>query len=195
LTAALKDKSDKVRRQAAWALAQFGTEAAPAQDALAERLKGDPSPEVRASAAYALSKIGPQTRPAVPALLAAIRALPRPHQDASSLVAKEYTDQLRALLQTLEGIAPTDAASVGLLTEIVSDDKQHPWPRTDAARALGRIGGPARSAFDALLHASWSPNDELRSAASDACYKVDPEAAKTNSRMIGRKLPGPAGVR
>src|SRR5262249_45408945 len=68
----LKDKSDKVRIQAAWALGHIGPDSKDAVPALTAALK-DANAEVCFKALEALGHIGPPSRSAVPALIAVIR--------------------------------------------------------------------------------------------------------------------------
>jgi len=178
-----------VRSEAEYALAEFGAEAAPARDALLERFKTDRSASVRSNAVYALGGIGIPANAAAPAILAAIRELPRPPKNVDIVTARDYGYRLSGLVRALGRMAPRDPEAIVLLTGIVSDETQHPLVRTEAASALGQIGAPAKSSFDALLHASRAWSDELRRASSDACFKVDPEAAKRNATWIGRKRP------
>ncbi len=184
----LGDADDGVRTAAATSLGAIGAKADLVVPAL-ENALADASPDVRVSAASALGAYGPEASSAVARLVAAVTAVPhRPeHEDVMAL--RRRVTALVVYVTALGRIAKDDAGVVRVLTELVGDDARHPDARTAAANALAKMGEAAHSSFDALLQASWSENDALRSAASAACLVVDPDRAKESARMIGRRLP------
>jgi HEAT repeat protein len=94
LTDAVKDKARDpvVRRKAAEALGQLGSDAKPAVKALTEALKDN---DVRVEAANALGQIGPDAKSAIPALTAATDKKQR-----DRTFKKAATDALKKIQQT-----------------------------------------------------------------------------------------------
>jgi HEAT repeat protein len=174
LVSALRDESEKVRTEAALSLATFGPAAAPALERLLECFERDSSPLVRSASIYTLGRIGPDAKVAIPAILAAIRGMPSHPENDDESAYKEREARLHPLLKALAGIAPADQQTIDVLTEIVRDKNQHEWSRALAAKALGRIGVPAKSAFDVLLRASETRSETLRVFAMGALCDVAP---------------------
>ncbi len=82
LVAALGDRDEDVRAEAARALAKMGPAAKAAVPALIVAL-GDRHEAVRRNAARALGQIGPAAEPAIPALIRAMKAPPVPEPIAA----------------------------------------------------------------------------------------------------------------
>ncbi|MBI5575303.1 MAG: HEAT repeat domain-containing protein [Deltaproteobacteria bacterium] len=122
----VKDKDEDVRKFAIDLIADAG--ARELEQALTERLSGDPNPNVRAAAAQALGKLG--CREALPALIAALK------------------DMEWIRFTALDALATLkDPAAVEPILSLLSDSS--PATRCAAIEALGAIGSPR--AGDALL--------------------------------------------
>ena len=122
LIAALKDKDEVVRINAATALGSMDAEAASAVPALTEALK-DKNERVRSSAAYALESIGAEAVSVVPALTEALK-------DKDEVV----RDSAASALGSMGAFA---TSAVPALTEALKDKDE--GVRGSAARALSRI--------------------------------------------------------
>jgi HEAT repeat protein len=147
------EKNARVRKAMAWALGQFGKQAAAAVPALAEMLK-DKEPETRLAAVSALEKIGD---PALPALARAIRS--------------KHDDVRKAALDALaksKGTATEDAVP-DLVEALKADDTQ---VRLGAVIILGKIGPAARAAVPNLGEALEDANDEVGIKAAEALGKI-----------------------
>jgi HEAT repeat protein len=160
LSKALADKSDKLRRAAAFALGLIGPKAYAAVPELTTALK-DSEPLIRALAAEALGKVGTESEPALPELKKALTdkdvnvcvnaalALWRIGKDASGL------DELSAAL--------TKSSDVQL--------------RRSAAMALAEFGAAAKSALVPLTAALAEPDEELRRECVVALGRIGADAA------------------
>ena len=124
-----KDKDEKVRSEAAWALVRIGSEAKSAIPALTELLK-DKDGLVRWAAIETLGKIGPEAKTAVPALTELL---------------KDRDDNVQWAAKSLGMIGPDAKAAVPALTELLKDkDVDVRW---SAVMALGSIGSETKNAI------------------------------------------------
>jgi HEAT repeat protein/lysophospholipase L1-like esterase len=172
LTAALDDSAPRMRAAAARALGALRAEGRPALPRLAALLS-DPSEPVRWHAAIALHRIGP-TAEAVPALAPAL-ASPDP-----------YVCGFAAW--TLGNLGAASAAAVPeLVAALERRAGAFRLPEVDqrwlAARALGRIGPPAKHAVAALAAALPDADRRLRAQAALALGRIGPGAAPARSAL------------
>jgi len=164
LLGALADPSEAVRHAAADALFEVGIEPGEVE-ALTDALASD-DPYVRGFAAWSLGNLGSAAGPAVPALVAALD--------------REKTEA--TVIGALARIGPAAAPAVPRLVETLhSDDVDRRWR---AARTLGRIGEPARSATPDLIAA----------LSDDVDAGVRRHAARALGRVAATDGPGPAAL-
>jgi HEAT repeat protein len=169
LSAALSDKDDRVREEAANALAWHPR----GRDdvvipALISALKDKCRP-VRQNAALALGRIGPAAKNAVPALLDALR---------------DKRDQQRWIFaKTLGEIGPAAKSAVPALIDVLTDPTEDAWE--NAAVALGEIGPDAAgAAVPALVKLAGSKRRQTADAAIVALGKIGPAAKEAVPTMI-----------
>lgn len=143
LIRALSDSDDRVREHAVTALLAIGPAAAPAADALAERIRRDPSPDVRKYATYTLSRIGsPGADAALPTVLEALR---------------DPDDSVRlGAAVAVEALDPWSGRPLGELSEALNGEG---LSRLRAASALSKLGIGAAPALDAVVAALISDPD------------------------------------
>jgi HEAT repeat protein len=161
----LKSADSDVRRAAARELAEAGSEARPAVDALVTALK-DRDLFVRRFAAQALGAIGPGAKAAVPALRTALGDRRREVQDAAAVALGKIGGP--------EGVSALAAA--------VRDPDREPSVRRKAAEALGALGQEARPAVPALTSAlkGGAPKGKAKK-------KMTPEDVRVDSaRALGQ---------
>lgn len=149
LTRALSSKDDGVRFYAVWALAFVGPPAKSADQAIAERLRGDASAEVRRKAAYALGRINADPDSVVADLIGALN-------DASEEVRQ-------AASESLPKMGP---AAVTPLRKALQDPSEK--MRDTAARTLGALGAAAEPAIPELKALLLDPEKKTADAAADA---------------------------
>jgi len=130
LVAALQDKSAAIRRYAAYTLATMGPDAEQAIPSLIECLK-DKDEYVRDAACEALGMIGPAAKPAIPEIRRLLMDDPEP------------------TAQGEEALGRIGSSAVDVLIELLSHENAQ--VRSEAARALARIGPEARVAVPVLI--------------------------------------------
>lgn len=130
LAAALQDRSPAIRRCAAYTLATMGPEAEQAVPSLIECLK-DKDEDVRNAACEALGMIGPAAKPAIPEIRRLLMDDPEP----------------TALGE--EALGRIGSSAVHVLIELLSHENAQ--VRSEAARALARIGPKAKVAVPVLI--------------------------------------------
>src|SRR5262249_7462652 len=120
LSKCLKDKNDKVREQAAWALGHIGPDSQSAVGPLTEALK-DPNVAVSFNAFEALGHIGPSSKTAVPLLVEIVKEkgakLPCTTIDALGNVGPAVVPVLLEVFKVPDGdirLAGLDALGVSL---------------------------------------------------------------------------------
>jgi HEAT repeat protein len=168
MMAALADPDETYRSDAAVAIANFGSDAAPAVPNLVKLLQaGSNGPGTMYAAAYALGRIGPAAKPALEKL--------------RELTASE--DELMATVAVWSAlkIEPTDsslfASAVPRLRKALRSEKE--LVRLEAAVALGDIGLAASPALPLLeLVAEDDPLPAVRQAAEQAIAKISAGAAQ-----------------
>ena len=144
----LSSREVDIRRNAAFALGELGSEAEPALEVLARAMRKDPDREVRRNAAFALGETGPV---ALPVLIKGLN--------------NSDSGVRRNVAAALVRIGPPAVPS---LIEMLNDSK--PVIRQNAAGILGRIGPRAKEAIPALEQAlsdedkafSWTVKSALR---------------------------------
>jgi HEAT repeat protein len=197
LVQALWDEDTRVRSSAAEALGRIGSPARPAIPALIAMLQGPGQPDfLYSSASEALGLMGPAARAAVGVLreklkhpdsyvrVNAAKALwlidrSRSGEDAAMVGLEDRNDRARLCAAETLWLMQQHPQSIPTLIELLSE----PGPKAAngrymAARALGRIGAPARAATAALLEASNDVEAPLRETALEALKRIDPEAAR-----------------
>ena len=191
LTAALGDKDEVVRLNAAYELGMVGAAAVPALiETWREASEDTSSPGSEAEsfrhATYALSAIG---EPAVPALIDtlqdknesirasaayalgdignaaqdAVPSLTQALRDESAWVRRHATEALGLIGQPVQNTVP---ALIGLLRD------PHYWIRDNAARALARLGPAAEAAVPALMDTLNDENRYVRFHATFALKQI-----------------------
>jgi HEAT repeat protein len=175
----LQSPDPKTRQQAAKILGTIdGVQGRAVVPALARALTDDDD-QVRVNAALALFKIGPDAGEAVPALIGALRDKDnRVRMDAAMALfkigpdAREAVPALIAAMQAVEN--KTSVMNIGVSI------------RAEAAQALGRIGPDARAAVPALTVALRDDDPVMRTAATEALRRIDPEALDKAGPLDGR---------
>jgi HEAT repeat protein len=144
--------------------------------ALVEALN-DSVTSVRSNAARALGYIGASAKDAVPALL---QAADNPELRAEAVTALGdiwFYGRRDTIVECLDSLAPD---VVPALVEALNDSASS--VRSNAARALGYIGAPAKDAVPALIQAADNP--ELRAEAVTALGKIGPASHTAVPLMI-----------
>ncbi|MBI4661829.1 MAG: HEAT repeat domain-containing protein [Verrucomicrobia bacterium] len=159
MLATFDEVDPSLRAQAAKTLAQFKSDALPALPKLTFALR-DPDRGLRAAAVSAIEAIGPAAAEAIPNLVDALG------DPAAQAVAA----------RALGEFGPAAAAAVPKLVELVSDPSRFAGSaelRSNAARALGRIGVTDESVLAALRQAGADPDATIREAAREALTRLD----------------------
>jgi HEAT repeat protein len=191
LAEGITDPDPRVRKSTLNVLEMLGPTAVPAAPALVKAL-GDPDRFIRWSAARTLGNIAPQAAAqAVPALvamlsdpdgdlrLAAVAALE--HYGSAALPAvpalvqtlrpDEAVELRVAVIHVLEQIGtPCAPVAVPALGNALTD--ADPRIRQAAARGLGRFGGAARDAVEALRAARTDSSMDVQQAATEALLQI-----------------------
>jgi HEAT repeat protein len=160
----LGDKSESVRRLAAYSLGRTGAENPLVVPALVKSLN-DSDIYVRWNTCLALGGIGPQARAAVPALLAALD-----QQDIRGTAAIALVE-----------IEPDNVTRVETLMPILISNIEGPHRKNDftnpSVTALGLWGEKAKPAVPTLVKAAHDKSGYERKNILDALKKIDPAAA------------------
>jgi HEAT repeat protein len=162
LTAALADGEAAIRRQAAVALGNVGTEAGSALKGLRDRT-GDADSGVRLQAAVALGKIDPQAaREAIPILL---EALPGGRGNRGGRGDPFNRDVALAL------------AAIGAVQPLVEalEKSNDEGTRAGVVFALVRMGAQAKGAFKHLQGALQNRDAGVRQRSADAMHDILPD--------------------
>jgi len=156
----LQDKSEFIRREAAYALGK--THSHSAASALVNLLEADKEMSVRAAAAIALGEIGDEA--SVSPLVSVLSA------GAENKKSKRRSDPfvMRAAVRSLGQIG--SRSSVAPLVDMLGNESNDPDVRREAAKALGLIGDP--SAIPALRAALSSSDQYLSEAAREALRRM-----------------------
>ena len=150
LTAALKHKDERVRKNAANLLAELGVQAASSVPALIDALKDY---KTAYNAMSALGKIGPDAKEAVPALL----------HSHTVLRIDDWDDAAHAIALIGSGAVPA------LIDGLRDSNARTRWM---AAKALGYLGGAAQFAESALQAALKDKDSSAKKAAEEALAKI-----------------------
>ena len=124
----------------------------PAVPALLKHLADD---DVKFCAVLALSIMGPVAHEAAPALI--------------EILTDKKNKRLQAVAAGALGNLLAEEAVPALRNSLRDEDR---FVRLEAARALGRIGSPAKSAIPALVGALKDPEADVREAAAEALKKI-----------------------
>lgn len=165
LMEALQDESEANRRNASYALSAMGKSAIPALMEAAS----DQNAGVRASAVDTLGDIGLPAQEAIAVLNPALR-------DASEQVRRLAAEALGTTGQFTSSAVPALIEALG--------DKDD-WVRRNATLALARIGPVAKSAVSALNAALKDDNRYVRANAGYALHRIGtPEASDAVLRFL-----------
>ena len=157
----LESPQDFARQEAAQELAKMGPRARAAIPALQKALN-DNNVSVRMTSAEALAAMAPEVREVMPALIAGL-SVDRPF--VPEIVMKALTrfgkDAVPALIKALPH--PNAAETLGLLGPVAKDavpalmaiveNQETTYGKSEAARALGRIGSPPTNAIASMTEA------------------------------------------
>ncbi len=156
----------EMRREAVKALAAMGPEAADAVPTLIKATRDD-NAEVRYWAVEGLRRMGPAAKEAGPALLLVLADDQRPAQEVAR--------------QAIEAIGP---AAVPLLLNALAD--RDPWVRSNAAEALGVLGGgrERKKVVHALGLLLVDDTLRVRASAAWAVGKIGPEAKDAAKPLV-----------
>jgi HEAT repeat protein len=202
LIEALDDSALSVRQQAAQALGKIGTDASPAVDKLIKMLNSE---STRWQAASALAAIGDPK-----AITPLIKLMKDPQQhwnpdifidigkfgksaaEAVPLLAEFLGDEAQEWYQRSKAAEALGeigvATAVGPLEKALREKDVH--VRSDAARALGKVGKNADSAVDSLNRILHYGVSETRSAAAQALGAIgDPTACPQLRDALGDEIP------
>lgn len=150
------DTSARVRKTAAWGLAQLADVQGVA-DALAGALQHDPDPEVRATAAWGLAQAPHTSAAARDALMAAVQ------HDADAHVRSQSAWALGAI---------GNSAAIPALSAALHDTSES--VRSNAAWAIGTVG--PRTAPKAVVDALTDPSARVRANAAWALFTIGDRA-------------------
>jgi 3-methyladenine DNA glycosylase AlkD len=206
LIAALDDKSEMVRREAAAALRQIGPAASSAAPALARGLRDSQSSDA-GDFLWALTALGSEgITQALPDILEMLSSRDRQVRYTACYAAGTIGPAAREAVPILEknlqepdkflqlasawALVQIDPHRSGVAEECVDPlirglSLSNPGARIEAATALGRLGSAAKSAVPALKIATHDDEEEVRSAASDALQKIAPVGTKAPSAGAG----------
>ena len=186
----LNDDNPWVRVAAIQALTAMGPARTPDLVELLVESLNDDNPWVRVAAIRALTAMGPRAELVVKFLkdedpqlrMAAIQALAAVDSAAAPKLAERFAEFFneddphvwRPAAWALERLGARHEPAVRALTS--SLDHEVIQVRITAARALGNVGPPARSAIPALRELLNSADPLLRTAVSKSLKKIDPLA-------------------
>jgi HEAT repeat protein len=151
LTRAIGDSNPAVRELAITTLGQIGPDVKAALPAIESSLH-DEHPSVRTAAALAIDSIDPNTQIHLPVLIEALRRGDGP------------------VFLAVGRMAERGAWAVPTLVALLSD--RRPPVRALAAKSLGEIGPPARSAEGALQKRLRDDQPSVRKAAKNALQQI-----------------------
>jgi HEAT repeat protein len=193
LVQVLWDEDTAVRAAAAEALGRIGLPARPAIPALVAAFKAPGEEDaIYSSTSEALGRLGPAAKTAIPALLEklkhpdsyvrvnAAKALWHIDQDRAGIgVARagleDRRDRVRVYAAEVLWFMEQHPQAIPTLVEVLSEDGPGVGiERYMAARALGRIGPPAKAAVPALLRARADVNPSVRETATEALEAIAP---------------------
>ncbi len=164
LIKALKDRNPDIRKLAAHALAQAGSDDKEAVPALIEALK-DKNSEVRAAVIDALGEMGAEGKEA-----------------ASPLAQRFHDSSVRVRQHVGQALSKIGLAAVEPLCDALGEDKAE--VRLDAIKTIGLFGPLAKNAVPALRKAMKDDDHRIRAAAAEALGKMGIEAADAVPELL-----------
>jgi HEAT repeat protein len=177
--AGLKASDVASRRAAAWALYEYGPDAAPAALALGKVLA---DPDVRMPALHALEKIGPDAAPAVPEIAKLVHH-PDPYvRIGAALALGEIGAPVQEYTRTGRRKASPHAALV-VEPLIVSLKDEFELNSHTAASILGSIGAPAKPAVPIAI-GYLDRHHDLSSAGLGILTGLGPHAAAAVPKLL-----------
>ena len=182
---ALADDSPTVRADAAYSLAQLGSNAEEAVPALIQCLEHCDSRELQTAVAFALKEIGSASRPAIPELMKlafnngndtageALRDIVE-DRDTVRAIAEKLRDEDESVRRRAAWTLVMGLRAEPVIPELIAalDDRSNSV-RWGAAVALGEVGSPSVVAEDHLRRLAKSDVDmNVRAAALTALNKI-----------------------
>jgi HEAT repeat protein len=161
----VKDESSKFRRVGAHGLAALGTNAGRAVPALIEIAKRHPAEDGRYVAVFALRTLGCAAEPAIPFLIECLT-------NRVEIIRGDAALGLGAICRQPELAVPALVHYIDF-----AKTSPHHFECSDAVGAVGAFGTNASSAVPALLALLDHSDYQVRSSASNALLRIDPEAA------------------
>ncbi len=191
LAAALADKTEPVRHDAAYGLGEMGPRARAALPLVA-RASRHPDKETSRWGGIAWRMLEPYAKEAIPELIKEATQGPEarrgPALDALATVGPDATTALLAQLErgsaadragaaaALGGLRPDDKRVVPALVKALADESAR--VRAGAAAALGEFGPKAGDAVGPLIKLLKDKDEPARRGAATSLKKIDPEAAR-----------------
>jgi HEAT repeat protein len=172
----LKDKSDRVRLEAAFVLGQLAADPEQAVPALVETL-GDPNIAIREAAANALGNFGADAAPALSKL--------------ESLLADPDSTARRDAIQGLSGFASVSPEARSLIADRLKDEA--PYVRSGALAALSRLREMSRDYLPQFIVALADPSEQVRDAAAEAIGKLGAAGAPALQALVAASRLGQPG--
>lgn len=167
----VEDEERESRIEASLALSKMVPASKAALPQLSQALE-DKEPFVRLNVATTLVRLGPDAKPAIPALIKAIAD----EKNQTNMGTFTVTIQEKLAIALGRATAGSDEG-VGPLTELL-DRARTAGTKMAAARALGEVGPPARSAVPRLRALLKDNNSDVREAVEEALQRIGEEADK-----------------
>lgn len=179
LIAALGDKDEVIRLNAAYELGKIGTPAVPALIETWRKASKDPEDESSQHATFALSGIGGWSSPQLSWLQThatyALSAIGGPAVPALVEALVSDNESIRAnAAYALGDIGDAAQDAVPALTQALRDEST--WVRRHATEALGLIGQPAQNTVSALIDLLCDEHYWIRDNAARALARLGPAA-------------------
>jgi HEAT repeat protein len=196
----LWDDDSLVRSAAAESLGRIGPPTEKAVPALIALLRGEEEDHVHSAAAEALGRFGPAAKEAMPVLIERLKhpdryvrvcaALALWHIDrnraglpAAAAALHDHNPRVRVIAAEMLGHTKQYQLAIATLLEVLREASVGDQPtggniRFMAARSLGRLGPPAKSAVPDLLELLHDEEEPVRATAAEALKRIDPQAAK-----------------
>lgn len=162
LVAALSNRNEGIRADAALTLGRIGSFAPEARERLLEMAETEDTEYVRIRAAWAAVKVDTET--------------PSQDRDIATALLRDPEPRARSLAATeLADLAQDDARAVASLIGALDDNK--PSVRSEAAAALGWIANPGPEVVSALVETLDDPDPSVRGTAAWVLGELGADAA------------------